>query len=99
MKCWYARTVNVVIEKSPPVLPTPAAQSATKKCNGQIFVCSCGHKEKLKAFQDRRQKEGAGVTKKDVAKYMNQQKKEAQEPLNNALAQMLSGIKLDDPKA
>ena len=30
---------------------------------------------------------------------MNQQKKEAQEPLNNALAQMLSGIKLDDPKA
>lgn len=69
------------------------------KGDGQIFVCSCGHKEKLKAFQDRRQKEGAGVTKKDVAKYMNQQKKEAQEPLNNALAQMLSGIKLDDPKA
>lgn len=65
------------------------------KGDGQIFVCSCGHKEKLKAFQERRKKEGAGVSKKDVAKYMNQQKKEAQEPMNNALAQMLAGIKLD----
>lgn len=65
------------------------------KGDGQIFVCTCGHKEKLKAFQERRKKEGAGVTKKDVAKYMNQQKKEAQEPVNTALAQMLSGLKLD----
>jgi DNA topoisomerase-3 len=65
------------------------------KGDGQIFVCACGHKEKLKAFQERRKKEGAGVSKKDVARYMNQQKKEAEEPLNNALAQMLSGIKLD----
>jgi len=65
------------------------------KGDGQIFVCACGHKEKLKAFQERRKKEGAGVTKKDVAKYMNQQKKEAQEPVNTALAQMLSGLKLD----
>lgn len=64
------------------------------KGDSQIFVCSCGHKEKLKAFQERRQKEGAGVTKRDVAKYMNQQKKEAQEPLNTAFAQMLSGIRL-----
>ena len=65
------------------------------KGDGQIFVCSCGYKEKLKAFKDRRAKEGAGVSKRDVARYLNQQKKEAEEPLNNALAQALAGLKLD----
>ena len=65
------------------------------KGDGQVFVCKCGYKEKLKAFQERRKKEGAGVTKRDVAKYLNQQSKETEEPLNDALARMLAGIKLD----
>ena len=65
------------------------------KGEGQMFVCSCGHKEKLKAFEERRKKEGAGVSKKDVAKYLNQQNKEAEEPVNNAFAKALAGIKLD----
>ncbi|MCI8887454.1 MAG: DNA topoisomerase III [Hungatella sp.] len=66
------------------------------KGEGQIFVCRCGYKEKLKAFQERRRKEGAGVTKKDVNRYLNQQKKEAAEPLNNAFAQALAGLKFDE---
>ena len=65
------------------------------KGDGQVFVCRCGYKEKLKAFQERRKKEGAGVTKRDVAKYLNQQSKETEEPLNEAFARMLAGIKLD----
>lgn len=65
------------------------------KGDGQVFVCRCGYKEKLKAFQERRKKEGAGVTKRDVAKYLNQQSKEPEEPLNDAFARMLAGIKLD----
>ncbi len=65
------------------------------KGDSQIFVCKCGHKEKLKSFQERRKKEGAGVSKKDVAKYLSQQNKEADVPINNALAQALAGIKLD----
>ena len=28
------------------------------KGDGQVFVCKCGYKEKLKAFQERRKKEG-----------------------------------------
>ena len=36
------------------------------KGSEETFVCVCGHKEKLSAFQARRQKEGAGVSKKDV---------------------------------
>ena len=66
------------------------------KGDAQIFVCRCGHKEKLKAFQERRKKEGAGVSKKDVARYLNQQKKEAGEPVNNAFAKALAGINLKD---
>ncbi len=66
------------------------------KGDGQIFVCRCGYKEKLSAFQERRKKEGAGVSKKDVAKYLNQQKKEVEVPLNNAFAEAFKGLKLDD---
>lgn len=61
----------------------------------ETFVCVCGYKEKLSAFQARREKEGAGVNKRDVQKYMRQQQKEAKEPVNNAFAQALAGIKLD----
>ena len=61
----------------------------------ETFVCVCGYKERLSAFQARRAKEGAGVNKRDVQKYMKQQQKEAKEPVNNSFAQALAGIKLD----
>lgn len=60
----------------------------------ETFVCQCGYKEKLSSFQARRQKEGAGVGKRDVQNYLRRQQKEANEPVNNAFAQALSGIKL-----
>lgn len=59
---------------------------------GQVFVCSCGYKEKLSAFKERRKKEGAGVSKRDVRKYLDRQK---DEPVNTAFADALAGIKLD----
>lgn len=62
----------------------------------QTFTCSCGHKEKLSAFQERRKKEGAGVSKKDVAKYMSQLKKEEKEPVNTAFADVFAKLKLDN---
>lgn len=58
------------------------------------FVCSCGHREKLSSFQERRKKEGAGISKKEVNRYLKKQQKEAEEPVNNAFAQALSKIKL-----
>lgn len=51
----------------------------------QIFTCICGYKEKLEAFQTRRKKEGAGVSKKDVERYLKQQQKQ-EEPFNNPFA-------------
>lgn len=63
--------------------------------DGQIFVCKCGHREKLSAFEARRKKEGGGkVDKRSVQQYMKQQEKEA-EPINNAFADLLKGMKFD----
>lgn len=58
------------------------------------FICSCGYKEKLSSFTARRQKEGAGVSKKDVQRYLNKQKKEAAEPINSAFADAFAKLKL-----
>lgn len=52
----------------------------------QMFACVCGYREKLSAFKERREKAGAG--KRDVAKYMEQQKKS--ETKNNAMADALA---------
>lgn len=62
---------------------------------GQIFVCKCGHREKLSAFEARRKKEGGKVDKKSVQQYLKKQNKE-EEPINNAFADLLKGFKIDD---
>ncbi|OJD48987.1 DNA topoisomerase III [Bacillus sp. L27] len=62
---------------------------------GQIFACKCGYREKLSTFQERRKKEsGNKADKRDVQKYIKQQKKE-EEPLNNPFAEALKGLKFD----
>lgn len=60
----------------------------------ETFICPCGYKEKLSSFQSRREKEGAGVSKKDIQKYLTKQKKEAAEPINNAFADAFAKLKL-----
>ncbi|TQR05006.1 DNA topoisomerase III [Psychrobacillus soli] len=63
--------------------------------DGQIFTCKCGYREKLSAFEARRKKEGGGkVDKRSVQKYLKQQEKE-EEPINNAFADLLKGMKFD----
>lgn len=62
-----------------------------KKGDEEQFVCVCGYKEKLSAFKKRREKEGAGVSKKDVQKYLRQQK---DEPVNNPFADAFAKLKL-----
>lgn len=64
------------------------------KGDGQIFVCKCGYKEKLSSFKERRAKEGAGVSKRDVSKYLNQQKKEENKPINSAFADAFAKLNL-----
>ncbi|AIK38651.1 MULTISPECIES: DNA topoisomerase III [Bacillus] len=64
--------------------------------DGQIFACKCGYREKLSTFQERRKKEsGNKADKRYVQKYMKQQQKEEEEPLNNALAEALKKLKFE----
>ncbi len=64
------------------------------KGDGQQFICGkCGHKEKLSNFTERRKKEGGGVSKKDVQKYMNKQNKD-EATANTSLGDLFKGIQL-----
>ncbi|MBC1475789.1 DNA topoisomerase III [Listeria grandensis] len=61
----------------------------------QIFTCSCGHREKLSAFNARRGNEkNKNVSKSEVANYMKKQNKQEEEPFNNPMAEALAKLKL-----
>lgn len=59
----------------------------------QIFSCSCGYREKLSTFNERKAKEKNNVSKREVANYMKQQKKSKTEQINTDLADALSKLK------
>lgn len=57
---------------------------------GQMFICRCGHREKLSTFNERRKKDKQGkASKRDVNQYLKNQQKEKEEPINTALADQL----------
>lgn len=60
---------------------------------GQIFVCSCGYREKLSSFNERRKKEKNSVSKKEVSKYLKEQNKFKNEAINTDLADALKKLK------
>lgn len=95
-ECGYRETISRTSNARCPVCHKK--MELRGKGDGQMFVCLCGHKEKLSAFQERRKREGAGVSKRDVAEYMKRQQKEAGGQFNNAFAQALAGLELDGDK-
>lgn len=59
----------------------------------RIFTCTCGYREKLSAFTQRREQEGKGtVNKKEAQKYMQNQKKDSS--INTSLADALAKLNL-----
>ena len=58
------------------------------------FICSCGYREKLSTFNERKKESGGKVSKRDVAAYMKKQAKEALEPVNQGMMEALKNIKL-----
>lgn len=58
------------------------------------FICSCGYREKLSSFNERKKEAGGKVSKRDVAAYMRKQQREADGPINSALADALKNLKL-----
>lgn len=91
-ECGYRETVSRRTNARCPVCHKK--MELTGKGDSQRFVCSCGHKEKLSSFHERRKKEGKGGNKKDVAAYMRKQAKEAEKPINNAFAEAFKNLDL-----
>ncbi|MGL5271637.1 MAG: DNA topoisomerase, partial [Selenomonadaceae bacterium] len=58
----------------------------------KAFFCKCGYREKLQAFQKRREQAGGKVSKNEVSKYLREQ--QSAEPVNTALADALAQLKL-----
>ena len=90
-ECGYRETVSRVSNARCP--KCHKKMELFGKGEAQTFRCNCGYKEKLSSFQERRKKEGAGVSKKDVNKYLNKMKKE-ETPVNNAFAEAFAKLKL-----
>ena len=92
-ECGYRETISRTTNARCPVCHK--RMELFGKGEAQTFVCVCGHKEKMAAFEDRRKREGKDVSRQDVRRYMKQQHKEAEQPLNHAFAEAFAKIKLD----
>ncbi|WP_309245469.1 hypothetical protein [Clostridium estertheticum] len=55
--------------------------------DNKIFVCGCGYREKLSAFNKRRESEKNALNKKDVSRFLNQHNKK-DEPVNSGNSAM-----------
>jgi len=62
--------------------------------DNKIFVCGCGYREKLSAFNKRRDSEKSALNKKDVNKFLNQQNKEDEPTGNSAMAEAFAKFNL-----
>ena len=92
-ECGYRETVSRTTNARCPVCHK--RMELFGKGEDQTFVCACGHKEKMAAFEARRKREGKDVSRQDVRRYMKQQQKEAEQPLNNAFAEALAKMKIE----
>lgn len=90
-ECGYRETLSRTTNARCPVCHKK--MNMIGKGDSQTFVCSCGHKERLNAFKERREREGAGVSKKDVANYMKKQQKE--ERVGSLLGDLLAQIRIE----
>ena len=58
----------------------------------KVFICKCGHKEKLSTFNERKKSKKNTASKKDVRSYLKNQNKD-DEPMNNEWAAALAKFK------
>lgn len=60
--------------------------------DNKLFACQCGYREKLSAFNKRKQEEKSKGSKKDIQKYLKNQNKN-EESFNNPFAEALAKLK------
>ncbi len=61
---------------------------------GKIFVCKCGFREKLTAFNKRKENEKSSISSKEAAKFLTKQDNKQDDNINTALADALAKLKL-----
>jgi DNA topoisomerase-3 len=64
----------------------------TGQGDGQTFICKCGYRERMSAFNKRKSQEKSGVSKRDVQKYLKSQ--DDSEAFNSPFAEALKDLKL-----
>ena len=60
----------------------------------QLFVCSCGYREKFSAFNERKKQEHTQSSKGEVSKYLKEQNKTNDGPINSAMAEAFAKLQL-----
>jgi len=59
---------------------------------GRLFVCKCGYREKLSAFNKRKANEKGSITNREASGYIYKQNKKQDESINTALADALKKL-------
>lgn len=90
-ECGYRKSVSIISNARCP--KCKKKMEIRGEGEDKTFFCKCGYREKLSAFNKRKAKEKDKMSKRDVNKYLKQQNKQADEPLNTDLADALSKFK------
>ncbi|NYF23417.1 DNA topoisomerase III [Sporosarcina sp. JAI121] len=86
-ECGHRKNVSMLTNARCPVCKKKLEMRG--EGDGRIFVCKCGHREKLSAFEKRRANSGGKkADKRDIQKYMKKQ----EEPENTAMADALKKL-------
>lgn len=89
-ECGYRKSVSIITNARCPECKKKLELRGEGE--GRIFVCTCGHREKYAAFQQRKEKEKKGkVSRREIANYIKQQNKQ-QEEGHPALKEALSKL-------
>ncbi len=88
-QCSFKKTISIITNARCPKCHKKLELVGENE--GRIFVCSCGYKEKLSVFEQRKKNETQALSKKEVTKYLKTQNKD--ENINTALADALSQLK------
>lgn len=88
-QCGFKKTISIITNARCPKCHKKLELVGENE--GRIFVCSCGYKEKLSVFEQRKKNETQALSKKEVTKYLKTQNKK--ENINTALADALSQLK------
>ncbi len=89
-ECGYRKSISIVTNARCPVCHKK--MELRGEGENKSFFCKCGHREKLDAFNKRRQEAGNKGNAKDVRKFLEEQKKE--QPFESPLAEALKKLKL-----